>query len=285
MKLVSILVGVVLLLGGYATISAHPTGWSPSATAAPVARATPVFAPEVTLSATAVGAGGIARADAVHEALAAVSVAIPSGRPVKYQVSSGSLVDPSGLVLTSYHVVRDPGTGEPYNREDLIYVSVNRTTDEAPDRIFRAQVAAYDELLDLAVLRLTATREGVTLAEKLNLWAIPLGDSDEVEVGEPIQVLGYPELGGDTVTVSEGIVSGFLEGRMWIKTDTSIGLGNSGGMAINAVGELIGVPTQVVINARSCTQIGLMRPVNLAKPLIMRARVETMPSDVSAETK
>ncbi len=62
--------------------------------------------------------------------------------------------------------------------------------------------------------------------------------------------IGNPGLGGDTPTLTRGTVSGFLlddENNLpqgWIKTDAEINPGNSGGMAINANGELIGVPTQ-----------------------------------------
>jgi uncharacterized protein YkwD len=67
----------------------------------------------------------------------------------------------------------------------------------------------------------------------------------EPEVGEDIFVIGFPSIGGSSITVSKGVVSGFTQdaGVTWIKTDASISGGNSGGAAVNSKGELIGVPT------------------------------------------
>ena len=131
-----------------------------------------------------------------------------------------------------------------------------------------------------------------------------LGDSDSVEIGDSLQILGYPGIGGETITFTEGAVSGFtsdrsVEGRAWIKTDATIAGGNSGGMAANALGELIGVPTIAASGAEggdivdcrpvadtnrdgsidqfdTCVPIGGfingLRPVNLALPLIAAAQ-------------
>jgi S1-C subfamily serine protease len=60
--------------------------------------------------------------------------------------------------------------------------------------------------------------------------------------------------------------------RGWIKTDAEINPGNSGGMAINERGELIGVPTIVVSGREVTGKIGVIRPINLAYPLIDRVR-------------
>jgi S1-C subfamily serine protease len=83
-------------------------------------------------------------------------------------------------------------------------------------------------------------------------------------------------VGGDTVTLTRGTVAGFhndgVQPRAWIKTDTEISPGNSGGMAINAAGELVGIPTWVSSEERTMGRIGVLRPVNLAKPLIDQVR-------------
>src|SRR5690606_30985477 len=69
-----------------------------------------------------------------------------------------------------------------------------------------------------------------------------------VEIGDDLYILGYPAIGGDTITFTRGLVAGFtgdsqLGTRAWIKTDAAISGGNSGGLAANAAGQLIGVPT------------------------------------------
>src|SRR3990172_308128 len=83
----------------------------------------------------------------------------------------------------------------------------------------------------------------------IDLPFVQLADSDLVEIGDDLRILGYPGIGGDTITFTEGAVSGFtsergVEGRAWIKTDATIAGGNSGGMGVNADGLLMGVPTR-----------------------------------------
>jgi S1-C subfamily serine protease len=77
--------------------------------------------------------------------------------------------------------------------------------------------------------------------------------------------------------VTRGTVSGFLgkdgaAGRFWIKTDAAIAHGNSGGTAIDEGGHLVGIPTAVFPGQADIGEkVGLIRPVELARPLITRA--------------
>jgi putative serine protease PepD len=92
-----------------------------------------------------------------------------------------------------------------------------------------------------------------------------------MRIGDPIAILGFPGLGGDTPTFTRGTVSGFLPDNSihqdfgWIKTDAEVNRGNSGGMAINANGELIGVPTMAAVDTEVTGKISEIRPINLAK--------------------
>jgi S1-C subfamily serine protease len=101
---------------------------------------------------------------------------------------------------------------------------------------------------------------------------LPIGNSDLLGMGNPIITIGFPGAGGNTVTQTSGIVSGFLPDqdlnldRGWIKTDAEINPGNSGGMAINLHGELIGIPTMIYSSAGG--QIGYIRPINAAREFI-----------------
>jgi putative serine protease PepD len=98
-----------------------------------------------------------------------------------------------------------------------------------------------------------------------------------VSTGDQLAIVGFPGLGGETITLTRGTVSGFLADeagrpRSWIKTDAEINPGNSGGMAINENGELIGLLT-IVISGREVTgKIGWIRPIKLAYPLIDQIR-------------
>jgi serine protease Do len=209
---------------------------------------------------------------------------------------SGSVIDASGLILTNGHVV-DDRLGE----YEVLGVAVTGRTDEPPELQFLAEIASADYDLDLAVIRIVSDVNGDPVQAVLS--AIPLGDSDQVEIGDHLRVLGYPGIGGETITFTEGAVSGFnseraVEGRAWIKTDATIAGGNSGGMAVNSAGQLIGVPTRasagetegdivdcrpvvdtnrdgVIDDRDTCVPIGGfingLRPVNLALPLIEAA--------------
>lgn len=156
---------------------------------------------------------------------------------------SGTVISPDGLILTNAHVaVADETEGT----LDRLEVAVTTASDTPPQPTYIAEVVASDWALDLAVLRVTERIGGGALPTDLKYAA--LGDSDALEIGDPIRILGYPGIGGETITLTSGLVSGFvseagLGNRAWVKTDATIAGGNSGGMAVNADGELIGVPT------------------------------------------
>jgi S1-C subfamily serine protease len=107
---------------------------------------------------------------------------------------------------------------------------------------------------------------------------VPLGKSEDLVPGSSeVYVIGYPGVGGATINVTRGTVSGFLgqdggPGRFWIKTDAAIGHGNSGGTAIDETGMLIGIPTAFKPSDSDDNEhVGLVRPVELARPLIAKA--------------
>jgi S1-C subfamily serine protease/pSer/pThr/pTyr-binding forkhead associated (FHA) protein len=176
-----------------------------------------------------------------------------------YGSGSGTLISASGLVLTNHHVV-----AEGSQIADVVEVRLNLKNPEAkPDSRFRAVVLKADAELDAALLQIQSDRPWVF---------VPLGDSDKLRSGLEVAVIGFPGVGGATQTFTRGNVAGFeadlgLE-RGWIKTDANISPGNSGGTAINAAGELIGVPTGVQVEQRTLGRIGRVRPINALKQFI-----------------
>lgn len=154
---------------------------------------------------------------------------------------SGSVVG-DGLVLTNFHVVQ-------YNRfcpADRLGLETLADDADTPRLQYIADVVAYDARLDLAVLRLAEAVDGAEWPAQLpSVVTAPL---DSVDLGDPLTILGYPALGGETITTTHGYVSGFRDDgavqRGWIKTDATITGGNSGGLVVNANGEMIGIPTQ-----------------------------------------
>jgi S1-C subfamily serine protease len=214
-------------------------------------------------------------------------------------IGSGTIISANGLILTNAHVAIP-------NEPIVKYLGIALTvkSDQPPQPAYLAEVAAVDESLDLAVLRVKYDlNRNLVDPEDLDLPHVRLGDSDAIEVGDELNIFGYPGIGGETITFTQGVVSGFsldasIDGRAWIKTDTTIAGGNSGGMAVDEEGMLVGVPTRAgagsgsqTVDCRpvadtngngrlddgdSCVPVGgfinALRPVNLARPLIGAAR-------------
>ena len=147
---------------------------------------------------------------------------------------SGTVVGNELTVLTNFHVI-EKDSDCPSPRIEVWTVSA---LDERPSTTHSAVVVVSDEQADLAILRLTPL--SVSAAP---LRPVPIRTT--VQVGEEIFIIGFPNIGGTSITISKGIVSGFTKegGVSWIKTDASISGGNSGGAAVNGKGELVGVPT------------------------------------------
>jgi S1-C subfamily serine protease len=228
---------------------------------------------------------------------------------------SGTIVDSSGIILTNCHVANPRAMGMPGPQADRLAISITQRSDEPPALTYLAEVVVQSPQLDLAVLKITHGLNGKPVGS-LNLPALPIGDSDELELGNTIAILGYPGIGGETVTFTSGSVAGFTreEGidtrRGWIKTDATIAGGNSGGTAVNHSGKLIGIPTQASagsgvtpVDARPVIDtnqdgridhqdtpmaiggfINGLRPVNLAKPLLRKAGVDVSGSHIEIPT-
>jgi S1-C subfamily serine protease len=216
----------------------------------------------------------LSRSELLQRALqASVQVIVPeNGSSTSFSIGSGTVLHEDGYILTNFHVLGDPVTGALYNGRNGIYIAVSTAgTTQAPEITYRAEILEYDLELDLALVRITGLAYGGAAPSPLGLTALKLGDSDSVQIGDPVTIIGYPGLGGATVTLTQGIVSGFLPDEGWIKTDAEINPGNSGGTAINEAGELIGIPTMASsagLSDRVPGKLGLIRPVNFARPLI-----------------
>jgi hypothetical protein len=218
---------------------------------------------------------------AVRKALqATVLVLVADNNGDLYDSGSGTVLDAErGIVLTNFHVMGDTDTGELYNRDGKAYIAVNPgDLRGAPIIKYVAQLVEGTPELDLAVLRVTALAddESAALPKNLGLVSVERGNSDELLPGDPLAVVGFPGLGGSTVTFTDGVVSGFLDENddgvyEWIKTDTEVNPGNSGGLAIDQQGDFIGVPTAGYSRADVAGKISLIRPGVLALDYYDRA--------------
>ncbi|HIU15340.1 MAG TPA: trypsin-like peptidase domain-containing protein [Candidatus Ventricola intestinavium] len=173
---------------------------------------------------------------------------------VEQATGSGVVVTTQGHVVTNYHVIE--------GASDVQVLSQGQ--------YLQAEVVGYDELTDLAVLRVT---------EDVNLPAVKMGDPEQVRAGDWAIVIGNP-LGkqfADTVTV--GVVSALnreLEGSSIVKmiqTDAAINSGNSGGGMFNTRGELIGIPSLKFSSSgsrdvASIEGIAMAIPMDVVQPIV-----------------
>ncbi len=214
--------------------------------------------------------------EALQKALrATVHVVVPiDGEDGVYSTGSGTVLDADrGLILTNFHVMADvEGNGDLYNEDGIAIIGVS------PDNLrgtpvykYVAELVRGTEEWDLAVLRIVGLLDDsqAALPANLGLIAIERGDSEELLPGDKLAVVGYPGLGGSSITFTEGVVAGFLDENEdgvyeWIKTDTEINQGNSGGLTINNEGDFVGVPTMFRFNTDGGGKLSLVRPGSIA---------------------
>jgi hypothetical protein len=174
-----------------------------------------------------------------------------------YWGGSGSVLSPSGWILTNHHVAfyQDPVDSQWYFANNL-QICYNDATDQSPIFLYYAEPKDYLQYVplysDYALLKCTRDNTGLPLAENANLFPyyLRIGDSDkDVRVGHEIYTIGFPDYAFGSVNCSKGMVTNIISSedippkRMLLGTDAEISAGNSGGAAINKDGKLIGAPT------------------------------------------
>lgn len=189
---------------------------------------------------------------------------------------SGTIISPSGYVLTNYHVVGDLDRRTTYEWH-LIAITGSEFTDLPPEPMFWAQFVAGDATHDLAVLKILEWIDETPIEASTRFPHVQVGDSNRLLPGDYITIVGYPGVSGSTITFTAGLMSGWLGedmetgGRQWIKTDGKIAHGNSGGGAFDEFGNLIGVPTAgrtVQWAELDVEEQAYVRPISLAWALI-----------------
>ncbi len=164
-------------------------------------------------------------------------------------LGSGFIVHPEGYVITNHHVI---------DRARQI------TVDLSDGRKLRAELISSDAESDLAVLKISDQHPFPTL---------PLGDSSDLMIGEPVIAVGNPL--GYSHSVSTGIISAAHRDLKdereqvilsdLIQTDAAINPGNSGGPLLNAYGQVIGINTAIRGDAQN---IGFAIQVNRLRDLV-----------------
>ena len=147
---------------------------------------------------------------------------------------SGVIISPEGHILTNAHVIYDYDYGESEHNDVFLY----------DWNVAEAKIIGYDLDSDIALLKIDA---------ETPLPAVKIGDSSELQTGEPVLAIGHPR--GHDYSLSTGVISSldrFSPGPNaeitaaacsvpWIQTDAAINGGNSGGPLLNDDGEVIGI--------------------------------------------
>lgn len=190
---------------------------------------------------------------------------LPSVVSISTQTSTGSatgsgfVIESSGYILTNNHVVEGTSGTNP------IVVTLNN------GKTLNAQIVGTDAAYDLAVLKIAAT----------NLPALQFGDSDKIQVGDPVIAVGSPLGLSGTVTsgiisaknraVSAGGSSGESSFINALQTDAAINPGNSGGPLVDQTGAVIGVNSAIASLGSSfggqsgSIGLGFAIPINQAR--------------------
>lgn len=195
---------------------------------------------------------------------------------------SGVIVSSDGYIVTNNHVIEDASEIEVVLNDNSKYT---------------AKIIGTDPSTDIAVLKIDAP----------NLRAMPIGNSDDINIGEWVLAVGNPF--NLTSTVTAGIVSAkarninLLSDRTkstvvpiesFIQTDAAVNPGNSGGALVNTRGELVGINTAIASQTGSYSGYSFAVPVNLVTKvmhdlidygIVQRGYLGVQISDINQEIK
>jgi S1-C subfamily serine protease len=188
----------------------------------------------------------------VNEPASAAELVKGEGGEQGTTTGSGFEVGGDGVILTNWHVVENASK---------VIVSFGESS-----KTVEAHVVGKDPSDDLAVLRIPT--------DGLTLHPLALGESNALQVGDPVLAIGNPF--GYSRTLTTGVISA-LQRQIQapngvaidnaLQTDTPINPGNSGGPLLNAQGEVIGINSQIVTSGGSGGSVGIAFaiPIDTAK--------------------
>ena len=177
---------------------------------------------------------------------------MPHGMPMPMGQGSGFIISSDGYIVTNNHVVDDT---------DRVGVTLS------DGRKFDAKIIGSDPETEIALIKVDAT----------GLPTLPLGNSDELRVGEWVMAIGAPF--GLSHSVTTGIVSargrgnvGIVDYADFVQTDAAINPGNSGGPLLDMNGNVIGMNTAIVSRGGGSNGVGFAIPVNMVKYITEQLR-------------
>ena len=195
-------------------------------------------------------------AKAVYDEAKKSVVFVVADTPEGQATGSGFVIDAGGLIATNAHVVGDAPS---------VTVRIGPDGEEQA-----AQVLARSDATDLALLRVSPDQ---------SLTALPLADSANVQVGDPVYAIGSPF--GLDQTLTSGIVSATgrtiqgLDGSPIagaIQTDAALNPGNSGGPLLDSHGRVVGINSQIASEGGGNNGVGFAVPSTTLKNLVSQLR-------------
>ena len=190
-------------------------------------------------------------------------------------LGSGVIIRPDGYIVTNNHVIANA---------DVIEVTLEN------NQVYQARLVGTDPATDIALIKIEAE----------DLPAVPMGNSDDLRLGEWVLAIGSPYDLRSTITA--GIVSakgrsmpnydGQYRVESFIQTDAAVNPGNSGGALVNAAGELVGINTSIISLTGSYAGYSFAVPVNIVSKVaddfiefgaVQRAMLGVGIADVNAQ--
>lgn len=181
----------------------------------------------------------------VNPAIVSVDSQIKKGM----SCGTGCIIDKSGLILTSAHVIE--------SGENIVVTMSNGQNYDAKI------VKRFDKDEDIVLLKIPAHQD---------LKTVKFGDSEKIKVGQKVLAIGNPF--GFNGTLTQGIISRIDYAKNRIQTDAVINPGSSGGPLLNKKGEIIGI-NQAIFNPDnniSNIGIGFAIPINTVKEYLKREK-------------
>lgn len=172
--------------------------------------------------------------------------------PDRHGSGSGVLISSDGYIVTNNHVV---------GNADVIDVKLN------DNREFKGRIIGCDEATDLALIKIDGK----------DLPTVPIGNSDDLKLGQWVLAVGNPF--NLTSTVTAGIVSAKARSlgangiESFIQTDAAINAGNSGGALVNEHGELVGINAMLYSQTGSYSGYGFAIPTSIMNKVVADLKV------------
>lgn len=160
-------------------------------------------------------------------------------------LGSGFLISPDGIIVTNYHVIKGAeGLGVKFVQEKELITNIS--------------VIKTDAVRDIALIKINTP---------VNATPLPLGDSEQIAVGERVVAIGNPK--GLQNTVSDGLVSAVREsgGVKKIQISVPISHGSSGGALVNMRGEAIGITSSGIEEGQN---LNFAIPINYVKEYLQQ---------------